>query len=64
MSRNLSQVGNPGWASMGDGMKPECLPPHVLFLCLLKHLLLNSSSCFFGWKRAIRSRERREEVGK
>lgn len=29
MRCNLSQVGNPGGASMGDGMKPERLSPHT-----------------------------------
>lgn len=38
MRRNLSQVGNPGWASMGDGMKPErLLHTHALPLSLPKN---------------------------
>lgn len=62
MRRNLSQVGNPGWASMGDGMKPErLLHTHALPFLYLRMFLPDSSSCFKHLKKAIDSRKRDRE---
>lgn len=58
MRRNLSQVGNPGWASMGDGMRPERpLHTHAPPLSLLENLrviLLPDSSSYFRMEKSNR----------
>lgn len=49
MRRNLSQVGNPGRASMSDGTKPRSLGAHYFFVFSLKNSKVNLLASESRW---------------